>query len=352
MTVFAKDFTIDFSDSQGICTDYSGNIYLSDSKNHIVLLIDVYGHLEVYAGVGSSGSNGASIISAYSAKFNTPRGIACDKSGNIYVADSGNNQIRKISMNRVSLLAGDPACSAGDEVGSPYSARFNNPTDVAVDPSGNVYVTDMGNNVIKMVKSNNVTIVARGEINLESSSSSSFEAYAVGGEYWNNNETVLVTTYRGKDDRDYSWDGGSFSVPVDGNERIKKKYCRRVLIYQDVTHDGSEYDLNTPTILTPYSLGGDVPNEEPFVNACWNYYDYNIGRLVSPVIAKTGGMINFIVNTTRLYENLIVATGVPIPAGESHDVAIECSVSALGGRKAPPIAVADVQMIPKAYLGG
>ena len=92
----------------GICTDNSGNIYVSDMDQHVILKVDEGGRISVYAGeAGTSGRNGTlTKVAALTARFNTPKGLACDASGNVYVADSGNNQVRVIHQGYVSHLEG------------------------------------------------------------------------------------------------------------------------------------------------------------------------------------------------------------------------------------------------------
>jgi len=154
----------------GVCCDYSGNIYVSDPEMHVIMKIDEGGRLTTFAGqAGTSGRNGTltNIVETENnpvARFNTPRGLACDKSGNIYVADSGNNQIRVIKPNgRVSHVAGNGNGTAGrvnSTNGDGGVAMFNNPVDVAVDASGVVYVCDKGNHAIRSIKGGNVLTIA------------------------------------------------------------------------------------------------------------------------------------------------------------------------------------------------
>ena len=138
----------------GVCVDKSENLYISDSERHTILKVTEGGSVSIIAGTdGTSGRNGTLTNVSTGALFNTPRGLACDNSGNIYVADSGNNQIRVINSNgRVSHVAGAGDGSSGFVDGDGATARFNNPLDVAVDNSGNVWVADTGNNSIRRVQ--------------------------------------------------------------------------------------------------------------------------------------------------------------------------------------------------------
>jgi hypothetical protein len=142
--------------SEGLCgvaVDPSGNVYASDSKKHIIIKTTPGGDVSTYAGVaGVAGNNGSNTVTAYNARFNAPGGVACDRSGNLYVADTGNNQVRKIDANRnVSLVAGSPTGASGFVDGAPYNARFNSPYDVAVDRAGNIWVSDTKNHAVRII---------------------------------------------------------------------------------------------------------------------------------------------------------------------------------------------------------
>ncbi|NVK82760.1 MAG: T9SS type A sorting domain-containing protein, partial [Cytophagia bacterium] len=145
-----------FNYPTGIALDAQGNIYVTESVSHIVRKITPNGDVTRLAG---SLSRGFSDGNGVSASFNSPRGIAVDASGNIYVADAGNHRIRKITSNGdVSTLAGS---GSGNVDGNGTSARFSNPFGVAVDVSGNVYVADYGNhNIRKITPNGDVTTLA------------------------------------------------------------------------------------------------------------------------------------------------------------------------------------------------
>ncbi|MDR3694401.1 gliding motility-associated C-terminal domain-containing protein [Mucilaginibacter sp.] len=146
-----------FSAPLGLGADATGNIYVGDYNNNLIRKISTSAVVTTLAGV--PGKYGAKDGPPSSATFELPQGLAVDKNGNVYVADSFNNLIRKITPNgTVSTLAGQ-ANVAGSADG--VNATFNSPTGVAVDNSGNVYVADQGNNLIRRITPNgNVSTLA------------------------------------------------------------------------------------------------------------------------------------------------------------------------------------------------
>jgi streptogramin lyase len=135
---------------QSLVTDASGNIYVADLGNNIIRKIATDGTVSTFAGSGAAGyANGTGT----SASFNNPRGLAIDASGNLYVADRGNNLIRKItSAGVVTTFAGSTTGGYIDNT-TATSAQFNSPSGIVIDASGNIYVADLLNRAIRKITS-------------------------------------------------------------------------------------------------------------------------------------------------------------------------------------------------------
>jgi len=138
-----------FNSPAGLAIDGSGNLYVADMLNHVIRKITADGIVSTLA--GSAGNPGSADGNGAVARFQEPIGIAVDGNGTVYVADSGNSTIRKItSAGDVSTLAGT-AGESGHDDGSGPAARFDGPHGVALDPFGNIYVADTFNHTIRKV---------------------------------------------------------------------------------------------------------------------------------------------------------------------------------------------------------
>jgi len=137
-----------FNQPSRLETDAQGNLYLTDTGNSVVRKITPGGAVGTLAGNGTCGSVDGRTTSA---QFCNPKGIALDRSGNLWVADTGNHTVRRIDPNgNVSTVAGSPGV-CGSANGRGDVARFCNPQDVDVDEWGNVYVVDTGNSTVRMI---------------------------------------------------------------------------------------------------------------------------------------------------------------------------------------------------------
>ncbi len=150
-------YTAKFDHPIGLASDSFGNIYVADAWNHKIRKITQAGLVITLAGSTQGFADGIGTA----AQFNYPQGVATDASDNIYVADSGNNKIRKITPTGVvSTLAGSDLQGFADGIGA--SAQFFLPIGVATDALGNVYVADQFNNKIRKISQTGVVTTLAG----------------------------------------------------------------------------------------------------------------------------------------------------------------------------------------------
>jgi uncharacterized protein (TIGR03437 family) len=149
----------------GVAVDARGNIYIADTGANSIQLLTCCSSvppytIQAFAGIGTVGYSGDG-GPAVSAEIYEPRAVAVDANGNVYIADTTNNVIRKVSNGVITTVAGTYTFpSYGGDGGPATKAALNKPQGVAVDAAGNLYIADTGNSRIRMVSNGVITTVA------------------------------------------------------------------------------------------------------------------------------------------------------------------------------------------------
>ena len=147
---------------QGVAADAAGNLYVADTLNNVVRKVSLNGTISNFAGNGGAGSAGDG-GAATSAQLNGPQGLAVDASGNLFIADTMNAKVRKVSASGViSTVAGSGTPGYGGDGGAAASAQLNLPFGVAVDSSGNLYIADFGNSRVRKVSASGAIATVAG----------------------------------------------------------------------------------------------------------------------------------------------------------------------------------------------
>lgn len=147
-----------FYGPNGVAVDQDGNLYIADEGNHRIRKVTPAGEVTTFAG---SGVMGYADGKGNEAQFHSPSGITIDTDGNLYIADQGNNCIRKITPGKiVTTLAGNGEADYKDGAGD--NARFYRPTGVAADVDGNIYVADLFNHRIRKITAAGVVSTVAG----------------------------------------------------------------------------------------------------------------------------------------------------------------------------------------------
>ena len=146
---------------RGVAVDGSGNLFIADSYNNRIRKVDGNGTITTVAGIGTQGSNGDN-QSATAAQLYQPVGVTVDGSGNLFIADSFNSRIRKVnSAGIITTIAGGGNQPVSDGVVA-TTVQLANPAGVAVDNNGNVFIADTNRHSIRKVDSNGIITTVAG----------------------------------------------------------------------------------------------------------------------------------------------------------------------------------------------
>jgi kumamolisin len=149
-----------FNGPADLAVDSSRNVYVADANNHTIRKITPAGVVTTLA--GQAGMSGSADGSGSSARFNHPTGIGIDTAGNLYVVDTSNDTVRKITAAGVVSTVAGLAGSAGSTDGTGSAGRFSSPSDVAVDSAGDLYVSDSLNHTIREITPTGVVTTLAG----------------------------------------------------------------------------------------------------------------------------------------------------------------------------------------------
>ena len=196
----------------GICVDGSGNIYFADAGKHVIRKISNDGMITTVAGTGNTSGYAGDGGMATSAKLYTPTDICVDAQGNLFIADKDNHCIRKVDVSgiitTIAGLGGSLNYGFTGDGGIATTAKLNKPQSVSVDATGNIYISDYGNNRIRKVTSNGFisTIGGNGQSAVmgdgpafyggDYGPATAASIFAPYGNFWINNTLYIATSYR------------------------------------------------------------------------------------------------------------------------------------------------------------
>lgn len=266
----ASVFSSGFNAPYGMAKDSSGNIFVADTGNHVIKKVDTSGTATVFAGSGVAGNTDGTGVAA---TFDSPRCIVIDSSDNLYVVDSANHNVRKItSAGVVTTFAGSNAAVpvSGDVDATGTAARFNGPYGICLDPYGNFYVTDTGNRKIKKIDAGAVVTTIAG-----SGAAGGVNGTGINASF---NTPIGITT-----------DGSSLFVSDSVNCNIRKITISGFVVstfagYSVAAKEKTKLAINNPA--TYFNVEGtakyfvlSTPN--PTTKHCF-YYEYDATKQTAP----------------------------------------------------------------------
>ncbi len=292
------------SDPKGIVVDGSGNIYVADYGNNVIRKITANGTVTTYAGSSTFAAGYANGAATTQALFNGPLGLAIDSSNNIYVTDFGNEVVRKItSQGVVSTVAGQAGVVGCLDGAGTTQALFNVPRGIAVDSSGNLYVTDSytpivtqnqptftGNDLLRKITSSGVVTTLAGQAGVAGST----DAVGSAAEFYNP-AGVAVTS------------GGTLYVADASNNTIRKG----TVAATSVTVSSSPVEGGVVTGGGTFALGSSA-TVTATANSGFTFSNWN----VNGIVVSTSASYTFAVNAnTALVANFVAPLAITSAGG-------------------------------------
>ena len=255
-----------FNGPRAVAVDTAGNFYIADTANNVVRKVTAGGSVSTIAGNGTAGFGGDNGAGS-SAQLSQPQGVAVDSAGNVYIADTANSRVRKISGTTITTVAGNGTPGYGGDGGSATSAMLNSPTGLAVDSKGNLYIADLNNSAVRMVTPGGTisTVAGNGRQGYSGDNGPAIKAQldypqgvavdALGNLYIADtvNNVVrqvsngVITTVGGNGGAGYSGDGGSATGAQIGNPTGIA-----------VDSAGALYVSNGSAVVRKFFLGGPI----------------------------------------------------------------------------------------------
>jgi hypothetical protein len=272
-----------FTSPSSVAVDALGNIYIADSQNNRIRIVDTAGIITTFAGTGTTSPTGDG-GPATAATLNNPSSVTCDAFGNVYIADDGRSCIRKVNTaGIITTIAGDGTYGFSGDGGLATAASLRGASSVAFDAAGNFYITDRNNNRIRKVDTGGIITTFAGTgtagytgdggqaslAQLDKPLEVTFDA--TGNLYINDgtnnvirmiNTTGIITTIAGNGTAGFSGDGGqATTAQISGPSGLAIDIAGNIFITDG--HNNRVRMVNTAGIISTiagdgfYSYGGD-----------------------------------------------------------------------------------------------
>jgi sugar lactone lactonase YvrE len=336
--------TAAFDNPAGIAIDAAGNKYIADAANGRIRKINSAGIVTTFAGTGINGYSGDG-GQATDAQLWDPNAVVFDAAGNLYIADLDNARVRKVNTaGIISTVAGTGTGGYSGDGGQATDAQLNEPNNLAFDAAGNLYITEDGNSVVRMVNSSGIISTVAGNASIVSPSGDGGPAtqaalFSPGGIAFDatgnlyicdgnsavrkvDHSTGIITTVAGNFSAGYSGDGGAataaqISFPagvtfdpagnmyiVDGNNVIRKVNTSGII--STVVGNGTGGYLGDGGIATNAEL--NIPNNM-VIDASGNFY----------IADEFNDRIRYVCNTPDILSGLITEpNSSPVTAGNVY----------------------------------
>ncbi len=303
---------------RGLAVDSAGNVYIADTLNHRIRKVTAAdGRISTLAGTGIEGNQGDG-NAATQAELSFPTGVALDSAGNVYVGDTGNHRVRKITVSdgKIATIAGNGEIGFSGDGGPAAQAKLFAPVGVAVDAQGNVYFVDQGNQRIRRVGSDNTITTFAGT-----------------GTTTYNGDDRLANTANINEPRLIALDAaGDLYVADQGNHRIRK-IARGTNLITTVAGSGAQ------------GFGGD--NSAPNAALLSIPQGVAVDAQGNVFIADTG---NNRVRKVQAASNVRAVASVSA-ASYAVQVAADSIVAAFGERLAPSVEIGQTIPLPTTLAG-